>query len=94
MNRQESHDDEYDFDEPDDDLDEGPQSVDLDELGEDDETSTIRCPRCREAVYEDSVRCPNCGHYIAAGASSERRAWLWAAVAAALILALLVLLLR
>jgi hypothetical protein len=34
------------------------------------ETSTVVCPNCRRAVYEDVEQCPLCGHYI----SDEDRA--------------------
>jgi len=46
------------FDEPADEFGE------TDELDDDDETSTLRCPECGADVYEDAVRCPVCGNYI------------------------------
>ena len=43
---------------------EGPQSVDIDELGHDAESETLPCPSCGVDVYEDTDRCPACGEYI------------------------------
>lgn len=30
----------------------------------DEENDLISCPHCRSLVYEDSVRCPECGDYL------------------------------
>ena len=29
-----------------------------------DDAEVVDCPQCRRAVYEESERCPYCGHYI------------------------------
>jgi hypothetical protein len=29
-----------------------------------DDESTVPCPYCGRAMYEDSLRCPHCGQYI------------------------------
>jgi hypothetical protein len=35
-------------------------------LANDDDDDLIPCPYCREPIYEQSERCPNCGKYISA----------------------------
>jgi len=66
-------------------LDEGPLESDLEEL-DDDSSETDTCPECGAEIYEDSPRCPACGHYILKSASYSYRplpAWvLLAAIAA------------
>ena len=44
--------------------DEGPQDIDLERLGGEDESETIPCPACGEEIYEDAQRCPFCGQYV------------------------------
>jgi hypothetical protein len=56
----------------DDEKDEGPQQIDLDEFGDDADSSlTVACPKCREQVYEDAPQCPECGTYL------DDRAGVW-----------------
>ena len=63
-------------------MDEDPQSVDLDELGGDEETPTAACPACGEEVYEDADRCPACGRYITPGSGAgAMKRWWWIALA-------------
>jgi len=69
-------------------LDEGPQSVDLEELGEDDETEVVACPHCGREVYEDAERCPHCGQYILPDQAHAAGGWVWA-ILVGLILAVL-----
>ncbi|MGH7130049.1 MAG: zinc ribbon domain-containing protein [Planctomycetaceae bacterium] len=54
------------------DLDDWPDSDD-----EDAESLTVDCSNCGAAVYEDAVRCPVCGEYVAWSASgwSDRPGW-------------------
>lgn len=57
----------------------------------DDESPTITCPSCGQAIYEDSVRCPHCGDYVIAGAGSPLagRPWWFVIMALAAILAVM-----
>ena len=76
-------------------IDEGPLSVDLDELGgEDDETDVLPCPACGEEIYEDADQCSACGHYFTAAQPAESSPslwwWLLLAIAAGLALGYLV----
>ena len=57
--------------------DEGPQEIDLRELGDDGPSETIACPACGQQVYEDADRCPACGKYIVTGAHSRIGRFLW-----------------
>ena len=48
------------------------------DLEDDDLSETLPCPECGAEVYEDSERCPHCGHYITTGSGSlwaGRPAW-------------------
>jgi len=72
-------------------IDEGPLSVDLDELGgDDDETDVLPCPACGEEIYEDADQCPSCGHYFTAASApaSSGSLWWWLLLAVAAGLAL------
>ena len=42
---------------------------------DDDDDETIPCPHCREPVYEDAERCPNCGKYLSREDAPRRRPW-------------------
>ena len=91
MNRPEEDEPELSPREPgEEEIDEGPQSVDLEELGDEADTPTATCPACGRDVYDDASRCP-CGHYNP-GATSPSRALLVLALLA--VAALLVWLLR
>jgi len=56
--------------------DEGPQDIDLEELGGD-ESETAPCPACGAEVYEDADRCPACGEFILAKLAGGRGPVLW-----------------
>ena len=65
--------------------DEGPQEIDLAELGDEDQSETVPCPACGAEIYDDADRCPSCGQYVTIrqeGASSGR--WKWIVVLAVL----------
>ena len=77
-----------DVDDEDSQIDEGPLSVDLDELGGDDETDVVPCPSCGEEVYEDADRCEACGHYFTPGQEPESSlSWSWILLIVAAIVA-------
>ncbi len=42
-----------------------------DTLDDDVDASTIDCPYCSNAVYEDAERCPACGNYLSPEDSDE-----------------------
>jgi hypothetical protein len=69
----------WDADDPD-----APQECDLGG-GDDDETPTVPCPSCRQAVPEFADRCPYCGDWIvpSAGERTGRGPWVWVAAVAA-----------
>ena len=48
-----------------------------------DESETLECPACGEAVYEDAEQCPYCGEFIAPGSASvlDGRPWWYVALA-------------
>lgn len=73
--------------------DEGPLSIDLEELGGEDDSQTLPCPVCGEEIYEDSNRCDRCGQYIlmdkAAQTHNQWRNLLLALLAAAAVIILL-----
>jgi hypothetical protein len=45
---------------------------------EEDDDDTTECPHCRERVFEQAERCPNCGWYISEEDTPPRRwpAWI------------------
>ncbi len=51
---------------------------------EDEDDDLAPCPACGAAIYEDSVRCPACGHYGSAGGRKP----LWVVVTALVCLAM------
>ena len=51
------------------DADEGDESPD----GDGGET-TLPCPYCKRLIYEDSYRCPHCGHYLSEEETASSRA--------------------
>lgn len=85
--------DNWNEDEDQDDL-EGPQSVDLDDLGHDDESDTRPCPHCGQEIYEDAEQCPYCGQNVVWGTASYSRSWLFLLVLAIILVAFLVAVLR
>ncbi len=40
-----------------------------------DDDSTVSCPYCRSAIYEDAVRCPHCENYLSEEDAPARRSW-------------------
>lgn len=73
---------------------EGPQEVDLRDLGEQGESETITCPACGAEIYEQAQQCPFCGEYIVQStAMSTPGGWKWLVIALAA-LGLVVLLMR
>ena len=40
-----------------------------------DDDLTIPCPHCREPVFEDAERCPECGHYLSREDAPWRKPW-------------------
>ena len=56
----------------------------------DEEDDLLACPSCREPVHEDTPQCPHCGDWITPVDSTGRSGrWVWAVVAALLILSML-----
>ena len=53
---------------------------------ESDEDQVDECPRCRASIYDDSERCPSCGHYLSREDSPRRHPW-WVTVGAVACLA-------
>ncbi len=70
--------------------DEGPLSVDLDDLADEGESETIPCPSCGIEIYEDSHKCSACGEYISPrwAKSSNQPLWWTAAIIVAIALIL------
>jgi hypothetical protein len=57
-----------------------------DDRDADDDESTVPCPACKGDVYEDSPRCPHCGHYLTDDdATAVRKPW-WIIVGTLLVL--------
>ena len=71
--------------EPDDDL----FDPDDNDLGDNDD-ETLACPSCRNAVHEDTQKCPHCGDWIIpVEPTSRKRRFFYVAVAVMLLLVLL-----
>lgn len=61
---------------------------DADEVLDDENQTTIPCPACGAAMFDDSPRCPACGDYVTAGsAAGPRPAWVVLTVIVCLALA-------
>lgn len=43
---------------------------------------TVPCPSCRRMMFEDSPRCPSCGHYLTAEDEASREKARWVIVTA------------
>jgi predicted nucleic acid-binding Zn ribbon protein len=51
--------------------------------GDDDEDdSTVPCPQCGAAIYEDTPRCPSCGRYLSAEDHARTGRPVWVLVTA------------
>jgi hypothetical protein len=58
---------------------EGPDSVDI--ADEDDDQDLLTpCPHCRNMMYDDAERCPNCGEWV--NSPGNARLPLWAILTA------------
>ncbi|MHC4294952.1 MAG: hypothetical protein ACYSTL_05145 [Planctomycetota bacterium] len=57
--------------------DEGPLSIDLEELGDDAPSETVPCPLCSAEVYEDADRCNICGQYISPHLQNQPLQAIW-----------------
>jgi len=62
--------------------DEGPQEIDLIELGGD-EPARVECPSCGAEISEEAQRCPHCGQYVVNTAENSSAGWWWVAPIAA-----------
>ncbi len=72
--------------------DEGPQEVDLEELGGEEDPETVSCPNCGKDIYEDAERCPHCDEYVVDREGDRTGGWgklLWVSVGACLLILLL-----
>lgn len=64
--------------------DEGPQEIDLQELGGDDSVDVTICPACGAEVYEDAERCGACGQYLVRSQVARSAVpWWWIVLAIA-----------
>ncbi len=57
-----------------------------DEDDDDNDDRTITCPECQAEIYEDSERCPECGHYLSSSERYGDRRPAWVVITAALLL--------
>ena len=70
----------------DDELNDFDDGVDLDE----DEETTLPCPYCGEAVYDDAEQCPACGHYLSEeDAPRKSKPW-WILIGVAISIAIVI----
>jgi predicted nucleic acid-binding Zn ribbon protein len=79
------------FDEDDDDVEDrdDPDPSDQDD-GEDDDVDTLPCPYCGKPIAEQAELCPHCRSFISFEDAPRRKpAWIWLAVALALIAAVM-----
>ena len=63
------------YDDTDDTDDDWDDDADLDD--EADDPTTIPCPVCKADIYEDTPRCPSCGHYLSAEDRTARGKPAW-----------------
>ena len=64
--------------------DQGPQGIDLAELGDNGPTDTVACPACGADIYQDADRCDVCGEYIVRRGPSHSL-WVWATLGLAVL---------
>jgi hypothetical protein len=62
-----------------------------DEAGDDGDDATVPCPYCGQEMYEDSPRCPHCGHYISDEDTPPRRMPWWIIIGVVLCLCVIAL---
>jgi predicted nucleic acid-binding Zn ribbon protein len=62
----------------------------FDTSGEEEDT-TLPCPVCGEAIYDDAERCPACGHYLSREDSQPANKPLWIVFGALLCLLIVIL---
>jgi hypothetical protein len=60
-----------------DDWDDDLDSDQDEETADEDDEPTIPCPHCRQAIHEDSQRCPYCERYISTEDSPPSRKPWW-----------------
>ena len=58
-----------------------------DQADDSDDEPTIPCPACGCEIYEDTPRCPECGHYLGAEEQAGGRTPVWILVTALVCLA-------
>jgi uncharacterized paraquat-inducible protein A len=58
---------------------------DEEDVGEDDEETTIPCPYCKRSIHEESPRCPHCGNYISQEDTAQTRKPWWIIVGVVLV---------
>ena len=63
------------------DEDEDWDDEDLD-LEDDSDEATVPCPSCDREMFEDSPRCPHCGHFVSAEDDAGPRRPRWVVVTA------------
>lgn len=79
-------------------FDESYDDFNNDDEFDNDDSDTIACPQCSTDVYDDSPRCPVCGHYFTA--ADRRRGsnpwvrWVVLAMIVAMLLPFLLVLVR
>jgi hypothetical protein len=61
---------------------EDPDESEIDDEDSADDSELMPCPYCREMIYEDAERCPECGKYISEedGGEARQPAWVWITV--------------
>jgi hypothetical protein len=60
---------------------------DLDDWPEDEADDGLRdCPYCGEEMYDDSIRCPNCGRYLSTEDGGEEKKPPWIMITAVVLL--------
>ena len=60
-----------------DDRNDEPQDIDLEESERPDGPQTCPCPACGAYIYDDADRCPYCGQYVILDIDPARRRGLW-----------------
>lgn len=63
----------YDEDDADDEIDEGPDPSDLHPDESEDDSPTDECPHCGREIHADTIGCPYCGE----SPDRQGQAWSW-----------------